>query len=188
MNETPDLIFSQCVTCRQCCKNVPTLVIPYPLLKKIPELLSPALISRAIVVYSIKERDIDRAAKTWRHLPEKSKNLLKSITNSIEGKYNIAVLAKTRGTCVFLGPHGCVLTEEKPLQCRHFPFYLEEGTLHRSEWCDYINEISEDKDIEHKVKQIYKFFDSEYKHYAGIYAETLEDIIGRFGLRIIDFR
>ena len=182
----------KCAECRDCCTNIPTAICAYNVLEKILKDKIPLIIQNQFVIYNVHRKYLEKAAKTWWHLP--NVNLLESITTPIEEIYSFLAIPKTRGHCIFLGPVGCLFPEIKPYNCRIFPFHLFQNRLESANWCSYIAE--ENKDLSHKElnKIMNNLHDivSEYRNYNEKYRDeyiiSLKKIKLKLNLQNIIFK
>ncbi|MCF2139264.1 MAG: YkgJ family cysteine cluster protein [Candidatus Lokiarchaeota archaeon] len=184
-----EMSISQCATCRLCCSDIPTCIIDYHTLHFLALKSKNANFEKLlneIVLYRIKPEFLNSAAYLWQHYFKY--NLLEMITipNDV-GDFLIAAIPKTRGKCPFLSEIGCILRENKPLNCKLFPYIQFQGRISISPVCP-LQKKSISEITLNKLDEILEEYTQTAIHHSLDYYELLKRMNSKFNWRIINYK
>jgi Fe-S-cluster containining protein len=137
------MTFEICAACRGCCFNIPESICSYNTLLEALNGRIPEATIRKMVIYRVREEDLDRMARRWILHP--FVNLLQYITPVENGERRVLALPAVRDNCIFLTEKGCAYPDAKPFECAIYPFYIYKLKLETDYECDYARDLADDE-------------------------------------------
>lgn len=185
----PEIQIPLCVSCKQCCRSIPTAILGYYSIEYIflNENFYPSMdrLKHQLVLYRVHSKYIDQAAKTWQH--RFHDNILTNLTLPESDYYEFLAIPKSRDQCPFLTDQGCKLAEYKPFNCKIFPLQIHRDYFDIASQCP-ISKVSYREQFKKSLYRIIYQYNEASMQSAQLYYGLVKRLQSRYNFPVVTFK